>query len=163
MPNPNLIVSTLYLDGELKRDVDGIGFACPNPILCYINRVDTLDELKNFILRTMRAVGWKHVRRIAYKFLDILPPLEYKFELFWLESDVHVRTMFDMHHRYDPSQVMELLIEIQNVNHSEAGPFSSRAGPVDAIAAPPLQIATPVVTTKNAPITGRFFEDFGRF
>ncbi|MED6204509.1 hypothetical protein PIB30_009784 [Stylosanthes scabra] len=118
--NLNLIVGTLYPDGELKKDVDGIGFACPNPILCYIQRVDTPDELKNFILGTMGAVGRKYMRRIAYRLLDILPPLEYKFKLFWLEGDVHVRAMFDLNHMYDPFQVMELLVETR-----EHEPFRS--------------------------------------
>ncbi|MED6198106.1 hypothetical protein PIB30_062847 [Stylosanthes scabra] len=63
-------------------------------------------------------------------------PLEYKFKLFWLEGDVHVWAMFDMHHRYEPRQVMELLVETRDVNRSEAGPSSSRAGPMGAIAAP---------------------------
>ncbi|MED6218123.1 hypothetical protein PIB30_024003 [Stylosanthes scabra] len=100
MSNSNLIVDTLYLDGEMKRDADGIGFECPNSILCYIHRVDTLDELKNFILRTMGAVGRKYVRRIAYRLLNILPPLEYKFKIFWLEGDVDVRAMFELHQRF---------------------------------------------------------------
>ncbi|MED6197579.1 hypothetical protein PIB30_057803 [Stylosanthes scabra] len=95
MSNPNLIVATLYLDGELKRDMDGIGFACLNPLLLYIQRVDMLDELKRIILRMMGTVGQKYVRRIAYRLLDILLLLEYKFKLFWLEGDDHVRTMFD--------------------------------------------------------------------
>ncbi|MED6134182.1 hypothetical protein PIB30_034798 [Stylosanthes scabra] len=97
MSRSELIVGTLYLDGEMIRQEDGIGFVCPNPILCYIERVDTLDELKNFILRTMGALGQKNVRRVAYRLLNILPPLEYKFKIFWLKGDVHVRAMFDLH------------------------------------------------------------------
>ncbi|MED6123283.1 hypothetical protein PIB30_047618 [Stylosanthes scabra] len=77
--------------------------------------------MKHIILRTMGVVGQKYVRRIAYMLLDILPPLEYKFKLFWLESDDHVRAMFDLHH-------------------------SSRSCRVGAIAAPPLRVATPEVS-----------------
>ncbi|MED6211461.1 hypothetical protein PIB30_073853 [Stylosanthes scabra] len=106
MSNPNLMVGTLYPDGEIKRDVDGIGFACPNPILCYIQRMETLDELKNFILNTMGAA------------------------------------MFDLHRRYGPRQVMELLVETRDVNRSEVGPSSSRACPVGPIIVPPLRIAS---------------------
>ncbi|MED6146701.1 hypothetical protein PIB30_036937 [Stylosanthes scabra] len=116
MSDSNLIVGTLYPDGEMKRGVDGIEFACPNPILCYIQRVDTLDELKNFILRTMGTVGRKHA-------------------------------MFELHQRYDPCQVMELLVETRDVPIcSEAGPSCTWAGQVGAIAAPPLRIATPDVS-----------------
>ncbi|MED6194831.1 hypothetical protein PIB30_032145 [Stylosanthes scabra] len=122
MSHSNLVVGTLYPDGEMKTGADGIGFACPNPILCYIQRVDTLDELKNFILRTMGAVGRKHVRRIAYRLLNILPPLEYKFKIFWVEGDVHVRALFELHQRYDPRQVIEPLVETRDAIRSEAGP-----------------------------------------
>ncbi|MED6107410.1 hypothetical protein PIB30_013519 [Stylosanthes scabra] len=142
----NLIVATLYSDGELTRDTDGIGFACPNPILFHIQRVETLEELKHIILWTMGAVGQKFVKRVAYRFLDLLPPLEYKFKLFWLEGDNHVRAMFELHHRYVPHQVMELLAETWNVGRCESGPSSSRPCPTSAILAPPLRIATPDVT-----------------
>ncbi|MED6137842.1 hypothetical protein PIB30_068824, partial [Stylosanthes scabra] len=125
---------------------DGIGFVCPNPILFYIERVDTLDELKSFILRTMGVLGQKSVRRVAYRLLNILPPLEYKFKIFWLEGDVHVRAMFDLHRRYDPRQVMELLYETRDVIRSEADPSSAMPASVGPIAAAPLQVATPDVS-----------------
>ncbi|MED6148934.1 hypothetical protein PIB30_057629 [Stylosanthes scabra] len=121
MLNPNLIVATLYPDGELKRDVDGIGFSCPNPILFYIQRIDMLDELKHIILCTIGRL---------------------------LEGDVHVRVMFDLHHRYGPRQVMELLAETRNVAHFEGGQSISRPGSVGAIAAPPLRIAILEVSMK---------------
>ncbi|MED6184304.1 hypothetical protein PIB30_046175 [Stylosanthes scabra] len=141
MSGSNLIVSTLYPDGEMKRDEDDIAFVCPNPILCYIERVDTLDELKNFILRTIGALGRKYVRRLAYRLLNILPPLEYKFKIFWVEGDVHVRAMFDLHRRYGPR-----VFETRDVIHSEAGPSSSWAGLVGAIAAASFRIVTPDVS-----------------
>ncbi|MED6131951.1 hypothetical protein PIB30_014853 [Stylosanthes scabra] len=138
MSDPNLVVGTLYPDGEMNRGVDGVGFVCLNLILCYVQRADILDELKNFILRTMGAVGRKHVGRIAYRLLNILPPYEYKFKIFWVEGDVHVRAMFELHQRYGPRQVMELLFETRDASRSEAGPSSTWAGQVGPIAAPPL-------------------------
>ncbi|MED6212788.1 hypothetical protein PIB30_086878 [Stylosanthes scabra] len=146
MTRSDLIIGTLYPDGEMIRQEDGIGFVCPNPILCYIERVDTLDKLKNFILRTMGALGRKSVRRVAYRLLNILPPLEYKFKIFWLEGDVHVRAMFDLHRRYGPRQVMELLFETRDMIRSEVGPSCARAAPVGPIATAPLRIATPDVS-----------------
>ncbi|MED6177615.1 hypothetical protein PIB30_099819, partial [Stylosanthes scabra] len=137
MSRSDLIVATLYPDGEMIRQEDGIEFVCPNPILCYVERVDTLDELKNFILRTMGALGRKSIRRVAYRLLNILPPLEYKFKIFWLEGDVHVRAMFELHRRYDPRQVMELLFETRDMR------TGSPEGP---IAAAPIWIATPDVS-----------------
>ncbi|MED6195097.1 hypothetical protein PIB30_034837 [Stylosanthes scabra] len=140
MSDSNLVVDTLYPDGEMKRGADGIGFACPNPILCYIQRVDTLDVLKYFILRIMGAVGRKHVRRIAYRLLNILPPLEYKFKIFWVEGDVHVRAMFELHQRYDPRQVMELLVETRDAIHSEACQVGAIAPPLQRIATPDVSM-----------------------
>ncbi|MED6156471.1 hypothetical protein PIB30_014690 [Stylosanthes scabra] len=142
----HLIVGTLYPDGEVIQQEDGIGFVCPNPILCYIEPVDTLDLLKSFLLRTMGALGQKSVRRVAYRLLNILPPLEYKFNIFWLEGDVYVRAMFKLHRRYGPRQVMELLFETRDPVHAEASPSCARAAPVGPIAAAPLRIATPDVS-----------------
>ncbi|MED6111558.1 hypothetical protein PIB30_053324 [Stylosanthes scabra] len=125
MSNPNVIVATLYPVNELKRDVDrdvdSIGFASPNPILFYIQRVDTLDELKHIILHTMEG-SWFEV------------------------CDDYVCAMFNLHHRYEPHQMMELLAETRNVARSEGGPSSSRPPPPSAIAAPPLRIAAPEVS-----------------
>ncbi|MED6212368.1 hypothetical protein PIB30_082578 [Stylosanthes scabra] len=146
MSRSDLIVGTLYPDGEMIRQEDGIGFVCPNPILCYIEPVDMLDLLKSFLLRTMGALGRMCMRRVAYRLLNILPPLEYKFKIFWLEGDVHVRAMFELHRRYGPRQVMELLFETRDPVHSEAGPSCARAAPVGPIAAAPLRIATPDVS-----------------
>ncbi|MED6125745.1 hypothetical protein PIB30_071625 [Stylosanthes scabra] len=128
------------------RQEDGIGFVCPNPILCFIERVDTLAELKSFILRTMGVLGRKSVQWVAYRLLNILPPQEYKFKIFWLEGDVHVRAMFDLHRRYGPRQVMELLYETRDVIRSEAGPSSAIPTSVVPIAAAPLRVATPNVS-----------------
>ncbi|MED6141195.1 hypothetical protein PIB30_100868 [Stylosanthes scabra] len=142
----HLIVDTLYHDGEVIRQEDGIGFVCLNPILCYIEPVETLDLLKSFLQRTMGALGRKSVRRIAYRLLNILPPLEYKFKIFWLEGDVHVWAMFELHRRYGPLQVMELLFETRDLVHAEASSSCARAAPVGPIAAAPLRIATPDVS-----------------
>ncbi|MED6223203.1 hypothetical protein PIB30_071710 [Stylosanthes scabra] len=108
----------------------------------YIEAVETLDLLKSFLLRTMGALGRKSMRRVTYRLLNILPPLEYKFKIFWLEGDVHVRAMFELHRRYGPRQVMELLFETRDPVDAEAGPSCARAAPVGPIAAAPLRIAT---------------------
>ncbi|MED6151093.1 hypothetical protein PIB30_078944 [Stylosanthes scabra] len=141
MSRSDLVVATLYPDGEMIRQEDGVGFVCPNPILCYVKRVDTFDELKNSILMTLGALGRKSIG-----LLKILPPLEYKFKIFWLEGDVHVRAMFELHRRYGSRQVMELLFETRDMVRSAAGPSSAQAALVGPIAAAPLRIATPDVS-----------------
>ncbi|MED6170579.1 hypothetical protein PIB30_032382 [Stylosanthes scabra] len=80
----------------------------------------------------MGAVGRKQVGRIAYRLLNILSLYEYIIKIFWVEGDVHVRAMFELHQRY--------------ASRSEAGPSSTWAGQLGLIAAPPLRIATPSVS-----------------
>ncbi|MED6116093.1 hypothetical protein PIB30_096890 [Stylosanthes scabra] len=50
--------------------------------------------------------------------------------------------MFELHRRYGPRQMMELLFETRDPVHAEAGPSCARAAPVGPIAAAPLRIAT---------------------
>ncbi|MED6212720.1 hypothetical protein PIB30_086315 [Stylosanthes scabra] len=78
----------------------------------------------------MGAVGSMLVRRVAYRLLNLFPPNQFKFKIFWVDSDAHVRAMFELHRRYGSRDVMELLTEMQTVN-------------VDAGA--PIQFATPEV------------------
>ncbi|MED6176721.1 hypothetical protein PIB30_090876, partial [Stylosanthes scabra] len=103
-------------------------------------------DAQEFYSEALGALRRKSVRRVAYRLLNILPPLEYKFKIFWLEGDVHVRAMFELHRRYVPRQVMELLFETRDMVRSEAGPSSAQAAPAGPIAAAPIRIATPDVS-----------------
>ncbi|MED6112353.1 hypothetical protein PIB30_060918 [Stylosanthes scabra] len=63
--------------------------------------------------------------------------VEFKFKIFWVDSDVHVRAMFELHRWYGSRDVIELLIEMQTVNVDAGGSTSSsRGGPGAIIAAP---------------------------
>ncbi|MED6146208.1 hypothetical protein PIB30_032474 [Stylosanthes scabra] len=115
--------------------VDSAGATCP----------ETRPSLDTG-LANPSALGRKSVRRVAYRLLNILPPLEYKFKIFWLEGDVHLRAMFELHRRYGPRQVMELLFETRDMVRSEAGPSSAQAAPAGPIAPAPIRIATPDVS-----------------
>ncbi|MED6161878.1 hypothetical protein PIB30_064918 [Stylosanthes scabra] len=103
-------------------DADGIWFRSASPLVFQMQPINTLEELKSVILRNMGA---------------------FKFKIFWVEGDAHVRAMFELHRRYGTREVMELLIEMQAV-HDDGGGFasSSRGGP-GAIVAPPIHFATP--------------------
>ncbi|MED6166397.1 hypothetical protein PIB30_108845, partial [Stylosanthes scabra] len=68
----------------------------------------------------MGAVGTMLVKRVAYRLLNIFPLNQFKFKIFWVEGDEHVRAMFDLHHRYEPREVMELLTEMQTI-HRDGG------------------------------------------
>ncbi|MED6115029.1 hypothetical protein PIB30_086271 [Stylosanthes scabra] len=82
------------------------------------------------------------VRRVAYRLLNLFPPNQFKFKIFWVDSDAHVRAMFELHRRYGSREVMELLTEMETVNVDAAGPSSSSRGGPGAIIAAPIRIAT---------------------
>ncbi|MED6197184.1 hypothetical protein PIB30_054290 [Stylosanthes scabra] len=51
--------------------------------------------------------------------------------------------MFDLHCRYGPREVMELLTEMQTINADVGGPSSSAGGPADVIPCSPIHFAAP--------------------
>ncbi|MED6201832.1 hypothetical protein PIB30_099049, partial [Stylosanthes scabra] len=59
-----------------------------------------------------------------------------------VDSDAHIRAMFELHRRYGSRDVMELLTEMETVNVDAGGPSSSSRGGPGAIIAAPIQIAT---------------------
>ncbi|MED6123982.1 hypothetical protein PIB30_054669 [Stylosanthes scabra] len=119
----NFVVVTLYPNGEIGRDRNGIWFRSSNPIVFQMYSVVTLEELKSVILRNMGlgAVGTSLVRRVAYRLLNVFPPDSFKFKIFWVDSDEHVRALFDLHRRYETREVMELLMEMQSMPEVAGG------------------------------------------
>ncbi|MED6168681.1 hypothetical protein PIB30_013663 [Stylosanthes scabra] len=101
----------------MGHDRDDIWFRSSTPIVFQMYPVATLEELKSVILRNMGlgAVGTSLVRRVAYHLLNVLPPNQFKFKIFWIDSDQHVRALFDLHRRYRTREVMELLTEMQSM------------------------------------------------
>ncbi|MED6114307.1 hypothetical protein PIB30_079042 [Stylosanthes scabra] len=119
----DFVVVTLYPNGEMGRDSGGIWFRSATSVVFQIQPVNTLEELKAVILRNMGvAGGMSLVRWVAYCLLNIFPPNQFKFKIFWVDDDVHVRGMFDLHRRYGAREVMELLTEIQTVDADVGGP-----------------------------------------
>ncbi|MED6163331.1 hypothetical protein PIB30_078828, partial [Stylosanthes scabra] len=90
----------------------------------------------------MGAAGAMSVRRVAYRLLNLFPPNQFKFKIFWVDSDAHVRAMFELHRRYGSREMMELLTEMETVNVDAAGPSSSSRGGPGAIIVAPIRIAT---------------------
>ncbi|MED6151114.1 hypothetical protein PIB30_079192 [Stylosanthes scabra] len=85
----DFVVITLYPNGEIGRDADGIWFQFVSPVVFQMQPVNTLEELKPVILRNMGAVGSMLVRRVAYRLLNLFPPNQFKFKIFWVDSDAH--------------------------------------------------------------------------
>ncbi|MED6160867.1 hypothetical protein PIB30_055280 [Stylosanthes scabra] len=129
----------------MGRDADGIWFRSVSPIVFQMQPINTLEELKSVILRNMGAVGSILVRRVAYRLLNRFPPNQFMFKIFWVDSDAHVRVMFELHRRYGSRDVMELLTEMQTVNVDAGGSTSSSRGGPGPIIAAPIQFATPEV------------------
>ncbi|MED6203805.1 hypothetical protein PIB30_003097 [Stylosanthes scabra] len=71
------------------------------------------------------VVGTSLVRRVAYRLLNVFPPDPFKFKIFWVDSDEHVRALFDLHRRYGAREVMELLTEMQSMPEVIGGSSSS--------------------------------------
>ncbi|MED6208791.1 hypothetical protein PIB30_048522 [Stylosanthes scabra] len=68
--------------------------------------------------------------------------IQFKFKIFWVDSDAHVRAMFELHRRYGSRDVMELLTKMQNVNVDAGGSTSSSRGGPSAIIAALIQFTT---------------------
>ncbi|MED6202767.1 hypothetical protein PIB30_108909 [Stylosanthes scabra] len=83
----------------MGRDADGIWFRSVSPVVFQMQPVNTLEELKCVILCNMGAAGAMPVRRVAYRLLNLFPPNQFKFKIFWVDSDAHVRAMFELHRR----------------------------------------------------------------
>ncbi|MED6203811.1 hypothetical protein PIB30_003102 [Stylosanthes scabra] len=111
----------------MGRDRDDIRFRSPPPVVFQMYPVVTLEELKSVILRNMRlgAVGTSLLRRVAYRLPNVFPPDPFKFKIFWVDSDEHVRALFDLHRRYGSCEVMELLTEMQSLPEVVGGLSSS--------------------------------------
>ncbi|MED6124329.1 hypothetical protein PIB30_057968 [Stylosanthes scabra] len=139
----DFVVVTLYPNGEMGRDADGIWFRSVSPVVFQMQPVNTLEELKCVILRNIAAAGAMPVRRVAYRLLNLFPLNQFKFKIFWVDSDAHVRAMFELHRRYGSREVMELLTEMETANVDAAGPSSSFGAGPGAIIAAPIRTATP--------------------
>ncbi|MED6203814.1 hypothetical protein PIB30_003105 [Stylosanthes scabra] len=109
----------------MGRDGDGIWSS--TPVVFQMYPIVTLEELKSVILRNMGlgAVATSLVRRVAYRLLNVFPPDPFKFKIFWVDSDEHVRALFDLHRRYGTREVMELLTEMQSMPEVGGGSSSS--------------------------------------
>ncbi|MED6213552.1 hypothetical protein PIB30_094481, partial [Stylosanthes scabra] len=138
----DFVVVTQYPNGEMGRDADGIWFRSVSPVVFQMQPVNTLEELKCVILRNIAAAGAMPVRRVAYRLLNLFPPNQFKFKIFWVDSDAHVRAMFELHRRYGPREVMELLTEMETANVDAAGPSSSSGAGPGAMIAAPIRTAT---------------------
>ncbi|MED6211014.1 hypothetical protein PIB30_069573 [Stylosanthes scabra] len=140
----DFVVVTLYPNGETGRDSGRIWFRSPTPVVFQTQPVNTLDELNSVIMRHMGVIGGAtSVRRVAYRLLNLFPPNQFKYKIFWVEGDQHVRGMFELDRKYGPGQIMELLADTQTVSSEARGSSSSAVGGTDVIPCSPIYVAAP--------------------
>ncbi|MED6171645.1 hypothetical protein PIB30_042600, partial [Stylosanthes scabra] len=134
----------------MGRDSGGIWFRSATPMVFQMQPVNTLEELKATILRNMGVAGRTMlVRRVAYQLLNIFPPNQFKFKIFWVDGDEHVRGIFDLHRRYGTREVMELLTEMQTMGVDVGGSARSVGGDAGVIPCSPIDFTVPEVPMQS--------------
>ncbi|MED6162796.1 hypothetical protein PIB30_073912 [Stylosanthes scabra] len=83
------------------------------------------------------------MRRVAYRLLNIFPPNQFKFKIFRIDGDEHVRGMFDLHRRYGTREVIELLTEMQTMGVDVGGSSRSVGGAAAVIPCSPIHFTAP--------------------
>ncbi|RYR41826.1 hypothetical protein Ahy_A08g038263 [Arachis hypogaea] len=126
-----------------KRATTRVTFECEDPILFRIQCVKTLSDLKNLILSKLGGTQARKIGRVAYRLLAPMGNGVFRFRLFQLQGDEHVRLMFDIHGRLMVEQVMELSTE---VGHSggESSVHSIYVQDDRPLAPPPIHVIIPV-------------------
>ncbi|RYR61273.1 hypothetical protein Ahy_A04g018418 [Arachis hypogaea] len=141
--NSPYIVVLVYPNCRMRNGDNGMTFECENPILFHTQRVNTLSDLKSMILNKLGGTEARKIGRVAYRLLAPMGNGVFRFRLFRLQGDEHVRVMFDIHGRIRVEQVMELSAE---VGHSDGGPsvHSTYVQDDRPLAPLPIHVAIPV-------------------
>ncbi|RYR09631.1 hypothetical protein Ahy_B05g078009 [Arachis hypogaea] len=141
--NSLYIVVLVYPNYRMRNGDNGVTFECKDPILFRIQRVNTLSDLKSLILSKLGGTVEREIGRVAYMLLAPMGNGVFRFRLFRLQGDEHVRVMFDIHGRIMVEQVMELSAD---VGHSGGGPsvYSTYVQDDRPFAPPPIHVTVPV-------------------
>ncbi|RYQ88807.1 hypothetical protein Ahy_B09g095786 isoform A [Arachis hypogaea] len=83
----------------MRNGDNGVTFECQDPILFHTQRVETLSDLKSLILSKVGGTQARKIRRVSYRLLAPMGNGVFRFRLFRLHGDEHVRLMFDIHRR----------------------------------------------------------------
>ncbi|RYQ90347.1 hypothetical protein Ahy_B09g096476 isoform D [Arachis hypogaea] len=111
----------------MRNGDNRVTFECEDPILFRTQRVKTLSDLKSLILNKLDGTQARKIGRVTYRLLAPIGNRVFRFRLFRLQGDEHVRLMFDIHGRIMVEQVMELSAEDDR-----------------PLAPPPIHVAIPV-------------------
>ncbi|XP_057760877.1 uncharacterized protein LOC130981295 [Arachis stenosperma] len=141
--NSPYIVLLIYPKCCMRNGDNGVTFECEDPILFCTQRVETLTDLKSLILSKLGGTQARKIGRVAYRLLASMGNRIFRFRLFRLQGDEHVRLMFDIHERIMVEQVIELSAE---VGHSGGGSsvHSTYVQDDRLLAPPPIHVVIPV-------------------
>ncbi|RYR28443.1 hypothetical protein Ahy_B01g052571 [Arachis hypogaea] len=114
--NSVYIVVYVYPNCRMRNGDNGMTFECENLILLRTRRVSTLWELKSLILSNLGGIEAREVGRVGYSLLAPIGNGVFRFRLFHLLGDEHVRLIFDIHERVMAEQVMELFRRLDKVD-----------------------------------------------
>ncbi|RYR72448.1 hypothetical protein Ahy_A02g006666 isoform D [Arachis hypogaea] len=81
----------------MRNGDNGVTFECEDPILFRTQRVKMLSDLKSLILSKLGGTQTRKIRRVAYRLMAPMGNRIFRFRLFQLQGDKHVRLMFDIH------------------------------------------------------------------
>ncbi|XP_057739751.1 uncharacterized protein LOC130956783 [Arachis stenosperma] len=106
--NNSFIVVLVYPNCRMRNSDNRVTFEYQDPILFPTQRVETLSDLKSLILSKLDGTQAREIGRVGYRLLAPMGNGVFRFRLFRLHGDEHVRLMFDIHGRIMCEQVMEL-------------------------------------------------------
>ncbi|RYQ90351.1 hypothetical protein Ahy_B09g096476 isoform C [Arachis hypogaea] len=117
--NSPYIVVLVYPNCRMRNGDNRVTFECEDPILFRTQRVKTLSDLKSLILNKLDGTQARKIGRVTYRLLAPIGNRVFRFRLFRLQGDEHVRLMFDIHGRIMVEQVMELSAEVGHSDEAE--------------------------------------------
>ncbi|RYR13385.1 hypothetical protein Ahy_B04g070409 isoform A [Arachis hypogaea] len=140
----SFLVVNVYPNCRIRNNDNDVTFEYENPILLRTWPVSSLAELKSLILGSVGGSGRKEIGRVGYRLLALMENRVFRFRLFWLHGDEHVRLMFDIYGRIVAEQVMELSTEVGDVGGGGGSGSSDFIQDDPPLAPPPIHVASPV-------------------
>ncbi|RYR46336.1 hypothetical protein Ahy_A07g032074 isoform D [Arachis hypogaea] len=119
--NSPYIVVPVYPNCRMRNGDNGMKFECEDPILFRTQRVETLFDLRSLILNKFGGTQAREIGRVAYRLLAPMGNGVFRFRLFRLLGDEHVRLMFDIHGRIMVEQDEDYMVDSGDSDLSDSG------------------------------------------
>ncbi|RYQ90353.1 hypothetical protein Ahy_B09g096476 isoform F [Arachis hypogaea] len=119
--NSPYIVVLVYPNCRMRNGDNRVTFECEDPILFRTQRVKTLSDLKSLILNKLDGTQARKIGRVTYRLLAPIGNRVFRFRLFRLQGDEHVRLMFDIHGRIMVEQDEDYMADSADSDSSDSG------------------------------------------